>query len=170
MVINIAKHFFSMKPLIIALLLLMLLGCTSQPKEQQMQNITPATEQEGQKPIPVQNTSNETETEQKQDNISNQTEISYSDKVQVHYFYSPACHFCTKLGPFLEEQQQKFNNTTEWHKHNVMQEQGYDFFNKTISEKNLSSAVPIILVNNKTLEGFYQINSSLEKLLQNSTG
>lgn len=106
-------------------------------------------------------------------NFSTEIEMLHPQRLQVYFYYSTYCPYSMAVKPYVESQQQAFENSTEWHSFNVWTQQGYYFFDKMAIERNLSSkgrVVPIIVAGGRMLAGIGEINESLRGLLLNYTG
>lgn len=93
------------------------------------------------------------------------TEISIANPVllQIYYYYSTYCPYSMRIKPFMDRQQVRFENVTEWHTFDVSTRQGYYFFDKMARERNLTNAsrvVPFAIADGSTFIGIEKINKS----------
>ena len=89
--------------------------------------------------------------------------IANPSMLQVYYYYSTYCPYSMGIKPFMDRQQVRFENVTEWHTFDVSTRQGYYFFDKMASERNLSNAsrvVPLAIVGGAMFVGIGEINKS----------
>ena len=93
------------------------------------------------------------------------------NKLIIYFFHYPHCPACKSIAPKVEEIGYKYQNWTEWKGFNINIDQDraiyfqfYDYFNLTPER----SGTPMILVNNTILWGQYEINNSLEKIINGS--
>jgi len=97
----------------------------------------------------------------------------YSDngKLIVYFFYSAGCNACKAIGPYVESMGKKYENQTEWRGFNIDiksdREIYYQFYRK-MSLNQSRAGVPIMLINNTILWGRYEINDSLEQVINGS--
>ena len=105
-----------------------------------------------------------------------QTEISISNpqQPQVYFYYSSYCPYSIRILPYMQLEQTRFENFTEWHSFNVFTRQGYYFFDKMAQERNLSArVVPVVIVawgkNSRMMTGIQEINSTMVSLIWNIT-
>jgi len=97
----------------------------------------------------------------------------YSDdgKIVVYFFYSANCNACKSIGPYVEGIGKKYENQTEWRGFNIDiksdKEIYYQFYRK-MSLNQSRAGVPIMLINNTILWGRYEINDSLEQVINGS--
>lgn len=108
-----------------------------------------------------------------------ETEISIANPrlPQVYFYYSSYCPYSIRILPFVQKQQSRFGNFSEWHSFDVYTQQGYYFFDRMASSRNFtnaSRAVPLIIVganpeSGRMLQGINEINSTLAYLLWNVT-
>lgn len=100
-------------------------------------------------------------------------QAEHPERLQAYFFYSPLCPYSLRVKPNITMQGEKFANSTEWHTVNVLEPEGYAFFEKTAREKGLSKpemVVPIIFAGKHKLVGLQEIEQLLSKVLQNATG
>ncbi len=100
-------------------------------------------------------------------------QAEHPERLQVYFFYSPLCPYSIRVKPNVTLQEERFANSTEWHAVNVLEPEGYAFFEKTIREKGLSKpemVVPIIFAGKHKLVGLQEIEQLLSNVLQNATG
>ena len=93
-------------------------------------------------------------------------------RLQVYFFYSPLCPFSNRVLPNVTILEQEFQNSTEWHDVNVLEPEGFAFFEKTAKEKGLSKGdmvVPLMFAGKYRLVGFQAISELLPMILANST-
>ena len=89
--------------------------------------------------------------------------IANPSMLQVYYYYSTYCPYSMGIKPFMDRQQVRFENVTEWHTFDVSTRQGYYFFDRMASERNLSNAsrvVPLAIVGGAMFVGIGEINKS----------
>jgi len=129
---------------------------------EEMQNITaipsPVPDSPSNSSTPVTAPSNESAEEL-------QTEISIANPgmLQVYYYYSSYCPYSMKIKPFMDRQQVRFENVTEWHTFDVSTRQGYYFFDRMAAERNLSNSsrvVPLAIADGTMFVGIEEINKS----------
>ena len=99
-------------------------------------------------------------------------QAEHPERQQVYFFYSPLCPYSIRVKPNVTMQEEKFANSTEWHTVNVLEPEGYAFFEKTARVKGLSKSemvVPIIFLGKHKLVGLQEIEQLLSKVLQNAT-
>ncbi len=100
-------------------------------------------------------------------------QAQHPERLQVYFFYSPLCPYSLRVKPNVTLQEERFANTTEWHTINVLEPEGFAFFEKTIREKGLSKpdmVVPIIFAGKHKLVGLQEIEQLLQKILQDAAG
>jgi thiol-disulfide isomerase/thioredoxin len=98
---------------------------------------------------------------------------AYSDdgKLMVYFFYSRTCKSCQAIGPYVESIGRKYGNLTEWHSFDIYvigDRLEYLRFFKEFNLPQNRSGTPTILVNNTVLWGRYEINGTLEKIINGS--
>lgn len=104
-----------------------------------------------------------------------QAEISIANPslLQIYYYYSSYCPYSMRIKPFMERQQVRFENVTEWHGFDVSTRQGYYFFEKMANERNLSNSsrvVPLAIVDGSMFVGIPEINKSFAITIIKRTG
>lgn len=100
-------------------------------------------------------------------------QAEHPERLQVYFFYSPLCPYSLRVKPNVALQEERFANITEWHTINVLEPEGFAFFEKTIREKGLSKpdmVVPIIFAGKHKLVGLQEIGQLLPKILQDAAG
>jgi thiol-disulfide isomerase/thioredoxin len=168
--------------LFLCLSLLLLAGCTSQFQ----QPAPPANVSTPLHPgitaqIPSQNISNTAQNQAAFNISSNPTQenktynfspvYSSDGKLMVYFFYSSTCPSCRAVGPYVEYIGKKYENQTEWQGYDIDTGYGRDAYLQYYKDFNISQAragVPAIIVNNTVLWGRYEINDSLEMLINGS--
>jgi len=92
------------------------------------------------------------------------------NRFPIYYFYSPACPFCTRIKPKIDELEIKYNNSIKFIRYNVIEQKDLDIYNNFTMRYNVSQrVVPLVFVNDKHLSGIFEINDSLESLIKNAT-
>ena len=100
----------------------------------------------------------------------NFTDQNFNDSgLQVYYFYSPACPFCSSIKPEIDRIESNYNSSIKILRYNVYVQDDLDTYNNFTTIFNTSRTVPIIFVNKTYLSGLFDINRSLESLIINST-
>lgn len=100
-------------------------------------------------------------------------QAEHPERLQVYFFYSPLCPYSIRVKPGVAIQEERFANATEWHTVNVLEPEGYAFFEKTAREKGLSRpemVVPIIFAGRHKLVGLQEIEQLLPKILRDTAG
>jgi len=93
-----------------------------------------------------------------------------SSKVCVYYFYSPTCHVCQSIKPFLENLEQKYSENLTIKRFDVTVPENFERYNSFCSLQNLSiekRGVPLIVTKDSFLMGSSQITETLEKDIRN---
>jgi len=99
-------------------------------------------------------------------------------KVCVYYFYSPTCHACQSIKDFMNDFEQKNNETVVLHRLDVTKPENFDTYSNVCSVQNLpmeKRGIPLIITKDDFLMGTDDIknklDSSVQKLLsENKTG
>ncbi|VVC00967.1 Uncharacterised protein [uncultured archaeon] len=96
----------------------------------------------------------------------------HPERLQVYFFFSPMCPYSSRVKPQADSLEEEYKNSTEWHNINVLEPEGYAFFEKTAREKGLprpGMVVPLVFIGKYRLTGVQEITELLPKVLQNST-
>jgi len=92
-------------------------------------------------------------------------------KLMVYFFYSSTCPKCKEIEPFVTAVAGQYGNVTDWQDYDINGAQGrsayFSFFKQMDLPQN-RSGVPTILVNDTVLVGIYEINDSLEQIINGS--
>ena len=97
----------------------------------------------------------------------------YSDggKLIIYFFYSPGCSSCKAVSPEIERIGKEYENVTEWRGFDINFPEDRDRYLQFYKEYNISpsrAGVPMIMVNKTILWGRYEINDSLERIINGS--
>ncbi|MCX6773239.1 MAG: hypothetical protein NTV88_05755 [Candidatus Micrarchaeota archaeon] len=102
--------------------------------------------------------------------------ISNPSQPQVYFYYSTYCPYSIRILPYMQLQQTRFENFTEWHSFNVFTQQGYYFFDKMAVERSIPPSgrvVPIVIItwgpHSQMMTGIQEINSTMVSLIWNVT-
>ena len=175
-----------MRFFILALMLVVLFGCAAQQTVKKEDTvIKPATNQAE---TPVNQTPKNSEpvnvtyqpevptnvtNDSKKTNTSMQPEPDLSKyQLVVYYFYNPNCTACKAIAPEIDKLQSKYNGTVYFVKNSILEKSGMTEFNKFAAQYKLSNnnrVVPLIYVKDQVLAGRFDINASLDSLIQNNT-
>jgi len=93
------------------------------------------------------------------------TQDECKGKVCVFYFYSPDCHFCQQIKPFIESIEQNYSENVFFHKYNVKELDSYNVYNKFCTIQNIpmqDRGIPLVVVGSKFFMGPPQIEGNLE--------
>ncbi len=106
-------------------------------------------------------------------NLSTDFDKVYSGdgKLMVYFFYSSTCEKCKIIAPFVAGIAEQYGNVTEWQDYDINGAQGRSAYFSFFKQMNLDqdrSGVPTILVNDTVLVGIYEINDSLEQIINGS--
>lgn len=161
--------------LIACLAFLLLHGCISDASTIQ-QNVTNQTTEQIVLDNSSQNSANAT-----MDQTGNSTEekqgfdfsplYNEKGKLIVYFFHAPRCPACQSIQPKVEDIGFRYQNWTEWKGFNLDVEKDRQVYFQFYNDFNLSperSGTPMILVNNTILWGQYEINDSLEQIINGS--
>jgi hypothetical protein len=99
-------------------------------------------------------------------------DVLHPERAQVYFFYSPFCPYSMRVAPNVSAQAAIYSNSTEWHRINVMNSDGYYFFENMTQEYGIPRSgmvVPMIFVGGYNLVGLQEISDLLPSVLQNAT-
>lgn len=168
------------KTLVLMLALLLIAGCTSNNDATHTNETTNASASNS----TIASTTNVTIAEnssldgaQNQSGTFNGSDYDFSrvhsddGKLVVYFFYSANCNACKSIGPYVESIGKKYENQTEWRGFNIdikSDREIYFQFYRKMSLNQSRAGVPIMLINNTILWGRYEINDSLENVINGS--
>ena len=100
---------------------------------------------------------------------SNQT--SDAPKLTVYYFYAHYCIASQAINPEIARLEAKYRNSVVFEKYNITEPEAFRQYNLFAAKYNLSNksrVVPLVYVDGKILVGRFEINDSLEGLMNES--
>jgi thiol-disulfide isomerase/thioredoxin len=92
-------------------------------------------------------------------------------KLIVYFFHMPQCPACKSIRPKVEDLGLRYQNWTEWRGFNINIDDDREIYFQFVKEFNIRperSGVPMIMVNQTILWGKYEINDSLEQIINGS--
>lgn len=92
-------------------------------------------------------------------------------RLTVYFFYSSHCQSCKSIEPYVESIGRKYENATEWEGFDIDTGYGRDGYLQFFKDFNVSqnrAGVPTIMANRTVLWGIYEINDSLERIINAS--
>ena len=92
-------------------------------------------------------------------------------KLIVYFFHSPKCNSCKAIYPEVERIAKTYWNQTEWIDFDLTNPEDRVRYSQFYTQYNITSnrsGTPTILVNNTVLWGRYEINDSLEGIINGS--
>jgi thiol-disulfide isomerase/thioredoxin len=87
----------------------------------------------------------------------------------VYFFYSPYCSACKATIPEVDRLEQKYQNVS-WEEYDITTQNGSKAYLDYASQMNLSAKeryVPQVLVDGRVITDRFNINSTLESVIQN---
>ncbi|MBU2522898.1 MAG: cytochrome c biogenesis CcdA family protein [Nanoarchaeota archaeon] len=90
-------------------------------------------------------------------------------KVCVYYFYSPTCHACQSIKDFMNEFEQKNNETVMLHRFDVTKPENFDIYSNFCSVQSLSleeRGIPLVVTKEDFLMGTDDIKNKIDPAIQ----
>jgi thiol-disulfide isomerase/thioredoxin len=116
-------------------------------------------------------TSNQSENTSKKQGYDFSPVYSQDGKLIVYFFHAPHCHACQSIAPKVEDIGYRYQKWTEWRGFNINIDKDRVVYFQFSRDFNLTperSGTPMILVNRTILWGQYEINDSLEQIINGS--
>jgi len=150
-----------MKTALFCIVALLVFGCSSQPQDSSPANAD-AAESGHYVDYAMQQANNSTAPVPP-------AEMQNDSRLVVDYFYSEECGACRQIAPVVDAIESRHNLTARFARHSVLTTEGFLLFGNFTEKYNVSRLVPVAFVGNVSLVGIFEINSSLESLIMNSS-
>jgi thiol-disulfide isomerase/thioredoxin len=152
--------------------LLLLYGCTSTVEIQDPNQTNSTITENVLNNTAKNNTQNsEPKTQDSTDKYDFSPVYTQDGKLIVYFFHAPHCPACKSIAPKVEDIGYRYQNWTEWRGFNINIDKDREIYFQFYNDFNLTperSGTPMILVNGTILWGQYEINDSLEKIINQS--